>query len=80
MNKFSVILSVLLIELGILLLISLGVSIGLKSGRDEIINNIKLISINEDYENEVILSINGDLYENDNWGNFNKYFSAKEDR
>ena len=60
MNKFSVILSVLLIELGILLLISLGISIGLKSGRDEIINNIKLISINEDYENEVILSINGE--------------------
>lgn len=80
MNKFSVVLTVLLIELGILLLITLGISIGLKTSRDEIINNIKLISLNEDYENEVILSINGDLYENDNWGNFNKYFSAKEDR
>ena len=75
MDKFSIVLSVLIVEIGILLLISLGISIGLKSGRDEIINNIKLISINEDYENEVILSIDGDLYENDNWGNFNKYFS-----
>ena len=80
MDKFSIVLSVLIVEIGILLLISLGISIGLKSGRDEIINNIKLISINEDYENEVILSIDGDLYENDNWGNFNKYFSAKEDK
>lgn len=80
MDKFSIVLSVLIVEIGILLLISSGISIGLKSGRDEIINNIKLISINEDYENEVILSIDGDLYENDNWGNFNKYFSAKEDK
>lgn len=62
----------------IIFLIIIAFAAGIKEGQYYIVDNIKLISINENYENEVILSINEDLYVSDNWGKFNKYYTLKK--
>lgn len=72
-NKIDIIFILMAIAL-----VLAGVSMGILIGKYAILNDIKLRAINEDYENEVILEINGELYENNESGKFDKYFVLKE--
>ena len=59
-------------------LVLAGIGIGIAIGKYKILNSINLRALNEDYENEVILEIEGSLYENDQNGKFNKYYTLKK--
>ena len=73
-NKIDIIFILMAIAL-----VLAGVSMGILIGKYAILNDIKLRAINEDYENEVILEINGALYENNESGKFDKYFVLSEE-
>lgn len=59
-------------------LVLVGIAMGIAIGKYKVLNDINLRALNEDYENEVILEINGALYENDENGKFNKYYTLKK--